>query len=288
MNIREVGKKIKSVSNVRKITNAMQLVSAVKMKKAQVAASEGKPYQMFLEDAIREVSKKVDVSVSPLLAPVKEARRRQLMILVTSNKGLCGAFNLNLIRTVFKDEQFKNTDFIAVGKKGSVLVAVLGGQVVADFSSPTPMASVPAVFDMAVDSYLAGKYDRIVIAYNSFVNIVRYDPVIDTLLPFTLTVTGVQEKATDSGSGKQYLVEPDASGIMQELIKNYIEEKIRFTLIQSEAGEHSARMMAMKNATDNATEVIGSLTQLKNKLRQQKITYELLDMITAKESVEVN
>lgn len=284
MNIREVGKKIKSVGNVKKITNAMQLVSAVKMKKAQVLATEGKPYQMFLEEAIREVSKKVDVSVSPLLATVKNARRRQLVILVTSNKGLCGAFNLNLIRTVFKDEQFKNSDYIAVGKKGSVLTAVLGGNVVADFSSPAPMTSVPAVFDMAVDSYLEGKYDRIVIAYNSFVNIVRYDPVMETLLPFTMNVTGIKEKE----SSKQYTVEPDAGNIMQELIKNYIEEKIRFTLIQSEAGEHSARMMAMKNATDNATEVIGSLTQLKNKLRQQKITYELLDMITAKESVEVN
>ncbi len=284
MNIREVGKKIKSVGNVKKITNAMQLVSAVKMKKAQIAATEGKPYQIFLEEAIREVSKNVDVSVSPLLATIKGAKRRQLMILVTSNKGLCGAFNLNLIRTIFKDEQFNNTDYIAVGKKGSVLVAVLGGAVVADFSSPFPLTTVPAVFDMAVNGYLNGTYDRIVIAYNSFVNIVRYDPKMETLLPFKLTVTGIKDKEPE----KQYTIEPDAENIMQELIKNYIEEKIRFTLIQSEAGEHSARMMAMKNATDNATEVIGSLTQLKNKLRQQKITYELLDMITAKESVEVN
>jgi F-type H+-transporting ATPase subunit gamma len=283
MNIRQVGNKIKSTGNVRKITKAMQLVSAVKMKKAQAAAHEGAPYQEFLERSIRRMSQKVDPAVSPLLHHSAHAHHRKLVILVSSNKGLCGSFNTNLVRFVLNTIDLKNTDFIIVGKKGGSLVASLGGAVIADYSASNPFVSVAAVFDQCVNSFLNNSYSSVSVAYNRFVSALRYIPTEEKILPFALSA---EMKAQEPS--REYLIEPDASLVMQELLKNYIEEKIRFCIVQNEAGEHSARMVAMKNATDNAGELIDGLTLLRNKLRQQKITYELLDMITAKESVEVS
>lgn len=285
MNVREVSKKIKSVTNVRKITKAMQLVSAVKMRKAQMAALEGKPYQQFIEEAISRVSQNLDITISSLLQK-NEGTNRKLVILVTSSKGLCGSFNTSLLRQMLKGVDIKNTDFITIGKKGALFLSLIGATIIADFSTSAPLQYVSAAFDLALESYLNGKYADISLFYNKFVSTLRVDPSHEKLLPISLTQELKEEKGQVAPG--EYLIEPAAEIIIDRLFRSYIEEKIRFAIIQSEAGEHSARMIAMKNATDNASDVIVNLTSLRNKLRQQKITYELLDMITAKESVEVN
>ncbi len=283
MNVRQVGKKIKSISNVKKITNAMQLVSAVKMKKAQQRAIDGRPYQDLLEEAIYNIVEKVDSTTSQLLQASKSNTNKTLTIVVTSNKGLCGSFNVSVIRFLAKQIN-KDNEFVTVGKKGSVLISSLGGKVIADFSEGSLIDGVSAVFQLALEKYIAGDYASVSLVYNKFISTLRYDPIEKKLLPFTLE----EAKRETSTQSKNYEIEPDAETIMDALLKSLLEAQIRHAIVESEAGEHSARMIAMQNATENANNVIYNLTLLKNKLRQQSITYELLDMITAKESVEAS
>lgn len=281
MNLRSVRKKTRSVSNVKKITQAMQLVSAVKMRKAQEAALEAKPYQEFLTKSIQRFTHKLEPNISQLLDPLPNAKKRKLIIVISSNKGLCGAFNFNLIRTIVKEEDLKNCDFVVVGKRGATLINQFGGKILADFSSNFPLDNVSAIFTFVLQKYLSAEYNSVAIYFNRFISTLKYEPSQEKLLPFKATAETVERGLNDL-----YTVEPDAESIVDSLLKSYVEEKVRFSLLENEAGEHSARMITMKNATDNATEVIYSLISLGNKLRQQKITYELLDMITAKESVE--
>lgn len=287
MNIRQARKKIKSVGNVKKITKAMQLVSAIKMKKAQQFAVEGRPYQTHLEAIIRKIVSKIDTRQSELISRKSDiSKKKNLAIVISSNKGLCGGFNMNLFRLILKSTDFKNTDFAIIGKKASLL-GKFGGNIIADFSSNFPLENVSALFNLVLTKYLDNTYTNIYIYYNLFASTLRVDPIRETLLPINLLLD-TQEKEEKIESETEYLVEPSPEEIIDSLLKSFVQEKIRHAIIQSEAGEHSSRMIAMKNATENANDVIYNLTMLRNKLRQEKITNELLDMITAKESVEAN
>lgn len=259
----------------------MQLVSAVKMKKAQGAVVESKPYRETLEQIIRRISTTADPSISALMRP--PAGNRELIIFISSNKGLCGGFHLNLYRYMFKHIDFKKADFITVGKKGAVFVTKMNGKLLANFYGHSPMTEVSALFTIALSNFLGKNYDIVSIVYNKFISQLRSEQVKETLLPVTLP-----QHAQHQVKGKEYLIEPSPYEILDSLLKSFVEEKIRGAILSSEAVEHSSRMMAMKNATDNANDVIYNLTLLGNKLRQSKITMELLDMITAKESVETN
>ncbi len=283
MNLRQVRKKIKSITNVKKITKAMQLVSAVKMKKAQQVAVEGRPYQEGLESIIKKVVSTVDVTTSPLLKQIDPAGKKELVIFITANKGLCGAFNVNLFRLLMRKENMKQMDFITIGKKGAMFLSLTGNEVVADFSSSSPVSETSAIFQMILKNFLEERYAKVSVVYNKFISTLHSESIKEVLLPLTLQGDMQQKKRQ-----ADYLIEPSKKELLDNLLKDFVEEKIRAAILNSEASEHSARMIAMKNATDNATDVVYSLTLLRNKLRQQKITYELLDMITAKESVESN
>lgn len=286
MNARVVSKKIKSVTNVKKITKAMQMVSAVKMRRAQQIALEGKPYQEFLRQAIERLASGISTKDSVLLNE-STTTKRNLVIVFTAQKGLCGSFNMNVMRFLIKQITLGDTDFITIGKKGAEILSQLRAKVLADFSGLEDSDSISAVFDLALSEYTKGSYKSVSVAYNKFVNTLRSDPTYEKILPFSAETLEKQEVKSNVGQGG-YMIEPDSSEIVDALLKSYIESSLRFALLQSYAGEHSARMIAMKNATDNATDVILNLTSLKNKLRQQSITNELLDMITATVSVEVN
>lgn len=287
MNIRQVRKKIKSVVNVKKITKAMQLVSAVKMKKAQQMALEGLPYRKTLEGVLERIIPKVDPGISPLLnLEVKENIEKELILFISSNKGLCGAFNVNLFRFFLDQIDVKNKDFICVGKKGGLFVSKLGGNVIADFSSHKPLLEVSAISNLILEKYLSRSYHQVNLIYNQFISTLKFVPVNEILLPMK-TKFGKKDEALMMKE-YDYLIEPSEKEILDYVLRSYFEEKVRSAIVNSEAVEQSARMIAMKNATDNADDVIYNLTLLSNKLRQQKITYELLDMVTAKESVENN
>lgn len=282
MNVRQVRKKTKSVGNVKKITRSMQLVSAIKMKKSQQAAIEARPYQMHLELVIRKVLTKVDTVQSPLLVSHAKNECPDLIIVLTGNKGLCGSFNIDLFRYIANSIDIKNSKFITIGKKGAQFLSKTGGDICADYSHAAPLNSVSAIISFALGTFLDGTYKRIFILYNSFISTLKTEQTLAQLLPYKLEFgQKIEEKEYI-----EYIIEPSPKEIIEKILRSFVEEKVRNAILQSEAGEHSARMIAMKNATDNANDVIYNLTLLGNKLRQEKITNELLDMITAKESVE--
>lgn len=283
MNLREVRKKIKSYNNVKKITKAMQLVSSVKMKKAQRIALEGRPYIENLESMIKRVTGAREMKESLFVQPSKTAKKRTLILVVSSNKGLCGSFVTNLNRYCFKKVDYENTDFISVGRKAAMFLGITKGKIIADFSSAHPIIEIGAMFQVIKEAFKAEQYDKVYILYNKFINTLRFDTTRDQLLPVQLEAIGQEKKSEKSDV---YTIEPLSKEVVDNLLESYIEAKIRSAVLDSEAAEHSARMIAMKNATENAADLIYNLTLEGNKLRQASITSELLDMITAKESVE--
>lgn len=263
----------------------MQLVSAVKMRKAQQAEIESRPYREGLMNIIRKIVVNIDPTMSMLLNPPTSESKKDLIILVSSNKGLAGPFNVNLFRYMLRNKiDFKNTDFVTMGNKGAQFVSRMGSHVSADFSAGNMLIEVSAVFGFAIEKFMAGEYRSVSVIYNKFISTMRSEVLHETLLPFKLELP--TEKEEEKKQELEYVVEPSPEEIIDQLLKSFIEDRIRGAVTSSEAVEHSARMMAMKTATDNAGEVIESLTRVGNKLRQAKITNELLDMVTAKESVE--
>ena len=286
MNLRLIKKKIKSIINVKKITKAMQLVSAVKMKKSQQLATEGLVYRQILEDIIYRVIPLVSNSLFPWQKGLENSKDQKLIIVISTNKGLCGAFNFNLFKFLIKNYDFNNQVFITVGKKAGLFISKMRGGIIASFNTTPFVDSVSAIFETALNQFFQGEVDEIQLVYNHFVSTFKQETIAKVLLPISLEKLNIDQKK-ENLLVEEYLIEPSPKEIIDSLIKNYLEEMIRGAILESEAGEHSARMLAMKNATDNAEQVIYNLTLLRNKIRQEKITYELLDMITAKESMEI-
>lgn len=282
MNVRQVRKKIKSVSNVKKITRSMQLVSAIKMRKSQQAAIEAKPFQSHLDLIIKKIMTKIGGQVeSPLLVSHAPESAPDLVIIISSNKGLCGSFNIDIFRYMASNIDLKHTKFLALGKKGAQFVSKTS-DLLADYSSTTPLLTVSAINKLVMDEFLKGTYKRAFILFNRFISTLKTETSLLQILPYKLDIT----HDIETKEYIEYVIEPNPQDVLNMVLKSFVEEKLRDAVVQSEAGEHSARMVAMKNATDNANDVIYNLTLLGNKLRQEKITNELLDMVTAKESVE--
>lgn len=267
------------------------MVSAVKMRKAQLLEHESRPYREALTQLISHISKKLDDQSVDLLQIDTTEAKKELVILVTANKGLAGAFNMNIFRYVFKHNfSFENTDFIVVGTKGEQFLGrIRNTSMLACYSNNSVIAEASAIFDHVLREYRTGNYKKVSIIYNKFISTLKSEVSEEVLLPFSaVEVFGDNTDQAATHLQQEYKIEPSAEEILEQLILSFIENKIRGALISSEAVEHSARMMAMKSATDNASDIIYNLTLLSNKLRQEKITNELLDMITAKESVDVS
>lgn len=286
MNFRQVRKKIKTVSNVRQITKAMQMVASVKMRKSQEAASQGQPYREKLERVVKRVlSGSVNIN-NPYMKKIKSvgSTEKKLYIVISSNKGLCGSFNSSLFKLIFASVEVDNNLFITLGRKGAEFLSRVKGQIIADFSQKTPFIdAVSAVFSQASQAYLAGQCSQVYLIYNSFESTLKYQSTISQLLPI-VSVSDVEFKMSgeeDNTATTNYAIEPSEEEVFNALIIDYLEDKIRGAILESDAAENSARMMAMKNATDNARDIMGNLTLLSNKLRQTSITNELLDAISA-------
>jgi len=285
MNLRSLKTKIKSISNVGQITKAMQLVSAVKMKKSQTLANEGKPYRATLEETMKRVVSTGKQTEHPLTLVKKNEQLPTLAIVVSSNKGLCGVFNFNLFR--FIDQSLKHDysqhQFLVMGNKAQQFLFHSGAKIVADFSDKLPFQdNVNAIYDFLVDGFLKNQVRQVEIYFNRFISSLVYQPTKKILLPMDVSSFYDQEEI---GAQTDYLIEPSAYEVMDGLFSFYIESTIRGAIMESEASEHSARMIAMKNATDNTSELVEKLSLLRNSLRQTRITNELLDMNTAKLAV---
>ncbi len=278
-NTRDIRRRIKSVKNTAQITKAMQMVAASKMRKAQQAALAGHPYSEVLNRVLVSLRDLVSEADHPLLEsrPVK----KKLVLLVTSDKGLCGALNTNVLREAASLDS-KSTVFVSSGKKGSSFLARTGRDMIADFllpDSPT-FLQTKAVSKFCLEKFLSGEVDEVSVLYPKFVNTLTQKPVLLPLLPISKDkASGIDHD--DKSSGSQFLFEPDADEVLNAILPYYFHFTVFQMILEARASEQSARMVAMKSATDNAKNIVKDLTLEYNKARQASITTELLEITTA-------
>lgn len=277
-NIRLIKNRIRSAKSIAQITKAMELVSASKMRKAQQQAIAGKLYAQKIRDMVHALASRTDISNHPLLrAPLSETKKR-LVILISTNKGLCGGLNITLFRAMMKEYQSLDTlEFVTLGKKGMNFVTQMHSMLKADFSDKVPFVdSVPAINQMLTEAFLSGAVAGVDIVYNEFISALKQIPRKKILLPLTLSGLPAQE------AGPEFLIEPGVTEVFEALLPHYLENQVRDAVLQADASEHSARMVAMRSATDNALSFMEELTLVYNKARQEKITYEISDIVTAR------
>jgi F-type H+-transporting ATPase subunit gamma len=283
--IRILRRRIKSAKNIAQITKAMELVAASKMKKAQAAALSGKLYAQKIYEMVIRSSGSVDMSIHPYLTKPRVLTGKRLVILISTNKGLCGGLNSNLFRFYIRTfPTLSAIDTITIGKKGAETVVRLGGKLLADFSTTPFIGSVPALTELFTKEYLRGAYDGVDIVSNEFISALQQHPRIKTLLP--LTISSIDTDGTHASKTQESLIEPSKKVLFDALLPHYIENQLRDAILQAEASEHSARMVAMRNATDNALSLIDELTLVYNKERQANITFEIADLVTARLAAE--
>ena len=288
---RDIRRRIRSVKNTAQITKAMQMVAAAKMRKAQQAALVGRPYADLLNRILAEAAPRIASFEHPLMEtrPVE----KRAVILVSTDRGLCGALNSNLFREAAKLD--KNTTFVAAGKKAAQFLARTKRQLAAEFTykDAPSFAEARAISKFAQDSFLKGEADAVDILFTNFVSTLVQQPKTIPFLPIgeiRAVTTGVphEEQKLPAASGPRtdiFEFEPDEKTVLSELLPHSLNFQVHQILLEAKASEHSARMVAMKNATDNAQQLIKDLTLEYNKLRQSNITKELLEIATAQMAV---
>jgi len=283
---RDIRRRIKSVKNTAQITKAMQMVASAKMRKAQQAALSGRPYAKLMNSVLSAVSEGAGDFSNPLLE-VREVKKRGLII-VSTDKGLCGGLNTNLLREVVKYDK-ATTIHITAGRKASQFVARTKRELAAEFTykdSPV-FVEARAISRFAQELFTSGKVDQVDVLYTNFINTMIQKPEIRPLLPIG-EITALDADVHGESKGKaleknttEYLFEPGADAVLGSLLPHYLNFQVYQFLLEAKASEHSARMVAMKSATDNAKQMIKDLTLEYNKLRQANITRELLEITSA-------
>lgn len=274
---RTIKRRIRSAKNIAQITKAMQMVAAAKMKKAQAEALAGRPYADKIHEAVTEFATGLDMINDPLCQTYEQVSKT-LVILVSTNKGLCGGLNTSLFRRATEWLGGRDVTYIMIGKKGRSLALRSKSTILADFSDQNIHEIVAAVVGLIVEEYIKGIYKDVWIVYNEFISALRYEPRQVRILPFEPpTSTSVPEAGT-----RQFVVEPSEEQVVLLLLPHYLETQVRRSVLEGEASEHSARMIAMKNATDNASDLMDTLSLEYNKIRQQQITMEIADIVTAR------
>lgn len=283
---RDIRRRIKSVKNTAQITKAMQMVASSKMRKAQLAALAGRPYATLMNDVLSAVTEGAGEFTHPLME--KREGRKRAVILVSTDKGLCGALNSNLLREAGKLDK-DTTVYVCAGKKGAQFVSRTKRNLAAEFNyKDNPMFSeARAISKFAQEMFLSGQVDRVDVLYTNFINTLSQKPELRPLLPIG-EIQAVEAGVDGHGDGGQlikseleYLFEPDPTAVLGNLLPHYVNFQVYQFLLEAKASEHSSRMVAMKNATDNAKQLIKDLTLEYNKLRQANITKELLEITTA-------
>ena len=280
---RDIRRRIKSVKNNRQITKAMELVAASKMKKAQASAVAGRPYAQLMSNKLAALAPKVDGSLHPFLQP-REVKTRGIL-LVTTDKGLCGPLNANLFKLVTEIEGDAN--FVVVGKKGAQFLARSGRNVVADFGvhDKVPFNEVKVIGDYMIEQFLKGEIDTIEVIYPRFKNTLIQESVHRPILPLNNLAEFVANLSDDDEGqvaptvdDRLMIFEPDAQTVLEALLPFYVNRYLYQLSLSAKASEHSARMVAMKTAKDNATSLLEDLTLEYNKARQAAITQEILEI----------
>ena len=283
---KEIRTKIKSVENTRKITKAMEMVAASKMRKAQERMLKARPYG----EKIRRVAAHLSHALSEYKHPFLEKRdqiKKVGIILVTSDKGLCGGLNTNVLRQLVNkmrelDGQKVNVQVTAIGSKGFAFLQRNGAEIasqVTGLGDNPHIDSLIGPVKVQIDAFNAGEIDELHIAYTRFVNTMRQEPVVEQLLPLSGDTVGSESSRWD------YVYEPDAKSVIDDLLVRYLEALVYQSVAENIASEQSARMVAMKAASDNAKNVIEELKLVYNKTRQAAITKELSEIVSGAAAV---
>jgi F-type H+-transporting ATPase subunit gamma len=284
---RDIRRRIKSVKNTRQITKAMELVAASKMKKAQQAALSGRPYAELMARMLGAIADRVEEAHHPFL--VRREVRTRGILLVTTDKGLAGPLNSNLFKMV--TEITTPAKYVVIGRKGAQFIARTHRDLLADFSVTDRVAfsEVKVVAEFLVQQFLEGTVDTVEILWPHFRNTLIQVPTLLPLLPLSSVKDVLQDLRADAGEGartnqaasQQMLFEPDPQTVLSALLPLYVNREIHQQVLDAKASEHSARMVAMKTAKDNATKLLGDLTLEYNKARQAAITQEILEIAAA-------
>ena len=273
---KELRARIKSVSNTAKVTGAMQLIAASKMRRAQQNVLMGKKYAETIQSLLSNLSSSVDLEKVNI--PLLETRevKNKLMILITPDRGLAGALVGNVNRKSLDVIQSSNEKYsvLSVGRKGFRFINSRDQEIVDQIEVPDKpeIADTLNISDFAIEGFLEGKWDQVDLVYSEFINTTSQIPKVQTVLP-------ISNSEEIESSTSDYIYEPSDYEVLIELTPKYVRSQIYQSILEAFASEHSARMVAMQNATDNANELIGELTLDLNKARQETITAELLDLI---------
>ncbi len=286
----DIKRRIKSVKSTKKITKAMELVSASKMKRAVSATLASRPYASTSWEILGALSQISDESTHPLLKQTDV--KNILIVLITSNRGLCGAYNAQIIRKVIetiKSESDKNISFVAVGKKGEAALRRIGQNIVASFTEIPDNATLRDVMpigNLIIGDFEKNSYDKVYIAYTDFISALVSKPIIRQILPISNEATVVDEKNQEILNNKTaYTFEPGYEELMSKLVEKIARAQVYQMILESSASEQSSRMMAMKNASEAAGEMIDDLTLAFNKARQAAITKEISEISAGMASV---
>jgi F-type H+-transporting ATPase subunit gamma len=277
---KEIRLKIRSVQNTRKITKAMEMVAASKMRRAQERMRHARPYGEKIRNVAAHVSHANPEYRHPFLVERDKVKRAGIIV-ITTDKGLCGALNTNLLRMVLAQYkewqgQGEEVDVCAMGSKGLGFMQRLGANIVSQvvqLGDRPHMERLIGAVKVMLDGYSENRFDRLMLAYNRFINTMKQEPVVEQLLPLSGERLGAPETVWD------YIYEPEARAVLDQVMTRYIEALIYQAVAENMASEQSARMVAMKSASDNAATLIDELTLIYNKNRQAAITKELSEIV---------
>ncbi len=304
---RDIRRRIKGVKGTGKITRAMEMISAVKMRKAVANVLAIRPYATTALELLHQLDRAVVEERHPLVTerPVK----RELYVIITSNRGLCGAFNAQVVkrlRQVLKEDEGRERSFLTIGKKGENAVRRMGGDIVASFpdvlTAPTA-EGMRGVARVIMDEFLALRVDRVVVIYTDFISMLSQEVKVRALLPVAIKDTkkamheitsltsdddkiGTTRHVARVATVGEYTIEPSPSGVLEQMIPRLIEMELYHAVLESNASQESARMMAMRNATDAAKDMVADLTLAYNQLRQGKITQEIAELSAGMAAVQ--
>lgn len=289
--LREVKNRIKSVKNISQITRALEAVSASRVRRAQARVLASRAYAQKAWEILLNVQKASAGQASHPLLMERERINKIMIVLITSDRGLAGSYNTNIIRVAqrFGERMGKPVEYVTVGRKGRDTLFREGANIVAEFSdlpAELRITDVAPISRLAIDAFFSGEVDEVLIAYTDFVNMLAQRPVVLPWLPLTThteanRVAGefIKDMPQVTEGALSYDYEPSAAALLDEIVPRFTELQLYQALLESQASEHAARMAAMRNATDNATQLVADLTLDYNKARQAAITNEILDIV---------
>jgi F-type H+-transporting ATPase subunit gamma len=290
-NLRDIRQRISNVQSTRQITRTMEMVATAKIRKAQSRIESARPYALSMMEVLGNVARFVRDAKHPLLEE-HEKHERIVIVAVVSDRGLCGAFNSNILRmteelTREEAAQGAESDIIAFGKKAIGYFRYRGVEPIAsyrDVSDKPSIAEARSIATQVIDAYTAGEIDGVKMVFNRFKNAAEHVAEVHDLLPIKHTV--VEDETDAMQLNPEYVFEPSADAVLEHLLPTYVETLVYRALLESAASEQGARRSAMKSATDNASEMITSLTRTFNRARQGAITNEIAEIVGGAASLE--